>query len=554
MHERGDAKFGQPQAATPRRNSRARPTLRRPLALKAGLPERAEDILTSILSIASEGVVVLDAGLRILVFSKGAEAIFGYAPHEVLGRALEVLIPEDRREVHRRHVASFKAAGPQSRHMRGHEIWGRTKAGVTVPLEVGISRLATPDGLLFTAIIHDVSDRRRAEAELARSAAAANAANTAKSNFLAAMSHEIRTPLNGILGMAQAMARDDLPETQRERLTVVQESGEALLQILNDVLDLSKVEAGRLELEQQEFDLEELVAGAMRVYAPLAAQKGIEFTADVHRSAVGCYRGDPLRLRQILSNLLSNAVKFTAQGEVRVGVRRASGRVRLQVRDTGIGIPAERQATLFRKFEQGDASTTRRFGGTGLGLAISRELARLMGGDIGVDSAPGAGATFWAQLPLRRAPRPARRAGAPTRPGANSMAGLRILVAEDNPTNQLVVRTLLDQLGLAITMVSDGLAAVEAAAQDEFDLILMDVQMPRMDGPTATSAIRANEQASGRGRIPILALTANAMTHQVEEYRAAGMDGLVTKPIVVADLLSAIAESISPTIPGTASA
>jgi signal transduction histidine kinase/CheY-like chemotaxis protein len=393
-------------------------------------------------------------------------------------------------------------------------------------------------------------EKERAEAASAAMSVAkeeAEAASQAKSAFLATMSHEIRTPLNGVLGIAQAMARDpELPDSQRRRIAVVRESGEALLAILNDVLDLSKVEAGKLELEAIDFDLDAVVRGACQAFSAVAAEKGLSFRLEFYPGAAGRYRGDPSRLRQILYNLLSNAVKFTEAGEIGVIARRSDGVLSLEIADTGVGIAPAQLERLFGKFEQADASTTRRHGGTGLGLSISRELARLMGGDISAESAPGEGARFTVRLPLPRAGE-----GAPAKASADQAgaaldgARLRILAAEDNAVNQLVLKTLLGQIGAEPVIVAHGGEALEAWEAGGFDLILMDVQMPQMDGPAATRAIRAREAATGRARTPIVALTANAMPHQVKEYLAAGMDGHVAKPIDAAELygvLAAVAE------------
>ena len=375
---------------------------------------------------------------------------------------------------------------------------------------------------------------------------AAEAANTAKSEFLAVMSHEIRTPLNGVLGMAQVMASDPLSKLQRERLEVISRSGATLLAILNDMLDLSKIEAGKLELEDGAFDVEDLALGALGAFTAVAQSKGVSFSLAITPAACGLYRGDSVRVRQILYNLVSNAVKFTEAGEVRVSIDRTDAGVQLAVRDTGVGIAADRIDQLFQKFVQAEASTTRRFGGTGLGLSICAQLCKAMGGEITVDSFLGEGSTFTARLPLERlgdaAEGPHAPPAAPAAPSVEGLSGLRVLAAEDNPTNQLVLKTILAQLGVWPVIVGDGEAAVEAWARDEWDLILMDVQMPVMDGPTAARAIRDGEARTGRAPTPIIALTANVMTHQVETYRAAGMTGFVAKPINIAELFLAISE------------
>ncbi|ACG79649.1 sensor histidine kinase/response regulator [Phenylobacterium zucineum HLK1] len=523
------------------RGRRMGAALRRALAARAGLNDNLEDVLNGILNISSEGIVVLDARLRILVFSPGAEAAFGWSADEMVGQSIERLIPPALRASHRKHVEAFAAGEAQSRRMSDRsDIFGLRRNGEVFPLEVGLSKLMTSKGQIYTALLRDVSDRREAEQALALAAAEAQAANQAKSAFLAAMSHEIRTPLNGVLGMAQAMAMEDLPPHQRERLEVIRQSGESLLAILNDLLDLSKIEAGKLELEDAEFDIQELARGAHATFVAVAEARGLAFEVAVAPAARGVYRGDPLRVRQILHNLISNALKFTEAGSVRVTVGRSGGALSLVVQDTGIGIPPEKAARLFQKFEQADASTTRRFGGTGLGLAICRDLAQMMGGSIGVESAPGEGATFTVLLPLKRIARaPAPPTAAPPPPTPRETA-LKVLVAEDNAVNQVVLKTLLEQLGVAATVAPDGRAAVAAWEREPWDVILMDVQMPEMDGPTATGVIRRREAAEGRPRTPIVGLTANAMQHQIAEYRNAGMDDVVAKPVQVDRLVEAL--------------
>lgn len=527
--------------------SHARSALQRTLAVQAGLPETLEDILSSILNISPEGIIVADQDQRILLFSKGAEAIFGYSAPEILGQPIDLLIPADRREAHRQRVQGFAAGAVLSRRMGSRQdITGLTKDGRLTPIEVGLSKVTTRTGMIYTAIIRDISERVATEAALNQAVSDATAANAAKSAFLAAMSHEVRTPLNGVLGMAQAMARDTLSPKQAERLEIIRRSGESLLGTLNDMLDLSKIEAGKLQIEMLEFDLDELIDGACDTFSALAAQKGLTFEARIAPEAQGAYVGDPLRLRQVLNNLISNAVKFTERGRVEVAVDREDGLLIIAVRDTGMGIPPDLRDRLFSKFEQGDLAITRRHGGTGLGLAICQDLVRLMDGDIAACNGPvGAGATFTVRLPLEHIgevpPLPRLDEDAATAPQTTPV---RLLVAEDNRANQLVIDTLLRQAGIVPVIVPDGRAAVAAWEQGPWDLILMDVQMPEMDGPTATSIIRRRELDSGQSRTPILALTANAMDHQLMEYRHAGMDGLVAKPIEIGKLFSAIADAM----------
>jgi signal transduction histidine kinase/AmiR/NasT family two-component response regulator len=388
---------------------------------------------------------------------------------------------------------------------------------------------------------------RGMEAELVSSRVAkeaAEAANHMKSQFLANMSHEIRTPLNGVLGMVQVMEMEPLSPLQRERLGTIRDSGAALLQILNDVLDISKIEAGKLELSRGVFDLEGLVKRTVAIFADSAAAKGLDIEGTASERSCGAWIGDAERLRQVLGNLVSNAVKFTDRGAVSLRAERTAQGLAFIIRDSGIGMAPEAVPLLFNKFSQVDDSNERRFGGTGLGLAICRELIELMGGTIEVESVPGEGSTFRVELPAERATGTAVASprSAPATVSAEDLAerSVRILAAEDNLTNQRVLQALLAPLGVDLVIVGDGRAAVEAWRREDFDLILMDIQMPGMGGVAASLAIRAEEAQAGRGPIPIVALSANAMSHQVSEYLAAGMTGYVAKPIDISALHDAI--------------
>lgn len=392
----------------------------------------------------------------------------------------------------------------------------------------------------FVALMNDVTAQRELIEQQAEAQAFAERVSRAKSEFLANTSHEIRTPLNALLGMVQVMERNDLDPAQRRRLGLVAESGQSLLSVLNSVLDLAKIEAGKFELDEHAFDLAQTVQLVVDGFQPLAVQKELALTVEIDPAAAGAWRGDSDRLRQVLSNLVSNAIKFTPQGHVAVRVACADGGLRFVVEDSGVGISPEKHDLIFAAFEQADASTTREFGGAGLGLAICSEIVRAMGGRLTVRSELNAGAEFAFLLPLQQiqsaaAPPP------PPRACAEAQLPLRILVAEDNATNQLVLSALLEPFGVVLTMADDGLAAVEAFATGGFDGVLMDMQMPRMNGIEAAAEIRRIERERGLGRIPILALTANVMNHQVQEYLAAGMDGFIAKPIQLPELLAALA-------------
>lgn len=389
---------------------------------------------------------------------------------------------------------------------------------------------------------------------LVSAALAAEAADTAKSEFLANMSHEIRTPLNAVLGMTQVMEGGELDPVQRERLRVIRDSGQGLLRLLNDVLDLSKIQAGKLEISPAPFDLGELVTGTVRAFEVQAAAKDLSLDLTVADAARGEWLGDGLRLRQILTNLIANAVKFTAEGGVRVRVDRYAEGLVLAVADTGPGIPPDAVEHLFERFAQADATTTRRFGGTGLGLAICREICDLMGGRLEVESQPGAGATFRVWLPLRCiGPAAAAPEAVEISPADIEARALRVLVAEDNPTNQLVITAMLTPLGAEVTMVADGRALVEAWRLERPDLVLADIQMPELSGDEAAREIRRTEAIRGWPRTPIIALTANVMAHQLAAYAEAGMDGHVAKPIEIEKLYAAL-QAVLPDEPETVAA
>jgi signal transduction histidine kinase/CheY-like chemotaxis protein len=381
-----------------------------------------------------------------------------------------------------------------------------------------------------------------AVSEAKRSRLRAEAAELAKSNFLSIMSHELRTPLNGVLGMAQIMDGDELTARQRDRLGVVRQSGEALLVLVNDLLDIARIEDRTLELEDGIVDLHELANQTESIFVPLAEAKNLTFRVRVLESAGTVRSGDPQRVRQVLHNLVGNAIKFCESGRVRVVISGSADELVVDVTDTGPGIAPERLATIFERFAHTDGSASRRHGGSGLGLALTRGLALLMGGDLTVRSQLGEGSVFSARLglPLAAAPAPKAAAPAPDEP-AEGQLRIRILAAEDNHTNQLVLKTLLEQLGISIHVVENGQEAVAAWREGTFDLVLMDIQMPLMDGLTATRTIRGIEAEEGRPRTPIIAVTANATAAQAADYVEAGMDGLVPKPIHFSQLLAAIA-------------
>jgi len=389
--------------------------------------------------------------------------------------------------------------------------------------------------LKAVGLVQDFDARKRQEIALRDAQHAAEAAGEAKAAFLANMSHEIRTPMNGVMGVLHLLKSETLSDEGRGMLGDALSCGQMLSELLNDVIDFSKIEAGRLELASEPVDPSALLEGVVRLLKPQADTKHLTLAVEIDKS-LGWVRSDPVRLRQALFNLVGNAVKFTETGSVTVRCSAPRpGRLRFEVEDTGVGIAEDAQARIFQRFDQGDASTTRKFGGSGLGLTITRKLAEMMSGEVGLISQVGAGSTFW--LEVAAEPAAAQTAAADNLEPV--LDGLRILVVEDNPTNRMIATKLLQAMGAEVATAEDGYVGVDTAAKGDFDLILMDVQMPGIDGLEAARRIRALGGAASR--TPIVALTANVLSHQRRAYLDAGMDGVVGKPISPAILIAEIA-------------
>jgi PAS domain S-box-containing protein len=485
--------------------------------------------------------------------------LFGRSSGEVVGCDIRSMIPamSDCIDANAATVSRDSAAGGLS--LVGTEGIGLRPDGTHFPVELSVSNVNLGHSRTFTAIVRDIGDRRRAEEALGL-AAAAQAANRAKSQFLANMSHEIRTPMSGVLGMAEMLLDTSLTPPQRRFAESVHRSGEALLKIIDGILDFSKIEAGKVDLEYVEFRLHDVIEEVTQLLREGANKKGLEFVCRVSGDVPETLRGAPSRLRQVLINLVGNAIKFTDKGSVALKVTLAPGSdpaasgssahaapdvvarmlLRFSVEDTGIGIAPAVQHRLFRAFEQADSSTTRSYGGTGLGLAISRELVEKMGGRIGVHSAPGQGSEFWFTLQLDR-PLPrslADAAGAEDADQAHRLHGVRVLLAEDNPINQDVALTMLQSLGCHVHVVDTGVKALAALSAAEFDIVLMDRQMPEMDGFDATAEIRARRllrpgqppAPAEPVRLPVVGLTASALKGDREICIDAGMDDYLAKP------------------------
>jgi PAS domain S-box-containing protein len=479
---------------------------------------------------------------RITAWNPAAERIFGFSREQVIGKnAFDVFVPPGVRaqvdafwrrqmqEPNATYVAPLKSVTPDGR---------------TIVCEWYNTPLLGDHGEIrqIVSLAIDITERTRAENALKAARDAAAAANRAKSQFLANMSHEIRTPLNGILGMTQLLADSRLDAEQQFRLDVVRRSGDHLLGLINDILDFSKIEAGRLAIECAPFDLRRAISDVADLLAAVAHDKRVAFEVSVDAGVPRWVEGDSSRVKQVLNNLLGNAIKFTDRGYVRLSVRRSdeAGKalLRFEVEDTGIGIPAENVERIFDAFRQADSSSVRRHGGTGLGLTISRELARAMGGDIGHSSEPGRGSTFWftADLPETAIPDVSgERVGAQPASSDIRLSG-RVLLAEDNAVNALVAKAYLEQFGLSVDCADNGVQALDRVTADDYDLVLMDCQMPEMDGFEATRRIRAHEKAFGLRPVSVVALTANAIRGDRERCLEAGMDDYLPKPFRSAEL------------------
>jgi PAS domain S-box-containing protein len=507
--------------------------------------------LTTFFDVSLDMLCIRDLEGRFVKLSRAWEGALGYPIETLEGAPLLPLIhPDDVAET-REHMARASGAG---------EVFGfinryRHRDGHYRQLEWRARR----SGDLVFAVARDVTERLREEAEMEAAKVAAEAANRAKSDFLANMSHEIRTPLNGVIGVVAALGQTELTAAQREMVELIQSSGATLERLVSDILDVSKIEAGHLTIEERAFDLDAELGGLLDITRMRAEEKGLAFRVEHGEGARGLFRGDGIRIRQVLGNLLSNALKFTAQGQIVARIEVVdpatadeASWLRLEVADTGVGFDPDFAAVLFQRFSQADTTITRRFGGTGLGLSISKTLVEMMGGQIVAESEPGRGSLFRVTIPLTRtsslAGLDAPAAGAAIAPGAlldGGRGALRVLLAEDHPINQKVVQLILGPYGAEVTVVENGVLAVEAFKASSFDLVLMDMQMPVMDGLAATRAIRVHERDFGGGaRTPIVMLSANAMAHHRHDALAAGADLHVAKPVTAVALLTGIGQAL----------
>jgi PAS domain S-box-containing protein len=507
-------------------------------ALKASKEElRANDALRSVMFERNpQPIYVYERGtLAIVGVNNAGVAIYGYSREELESMKIcDLVAPESLDNFFASLETPPGAAqnGFRPAQSRRH----RYKDGNVVDVEVTSNEVMLNGRACIIASVQDVTERTRAAADLVRARDEAVEASNMKSAFLANVSHEIRTPMNGVLGMTELLLDTRLDEEQRQLAAQVASSGELMIDLINDILDISKIEAGQLELEVIEFAPREAIESACGAAERQALAKGLEFSVEVAAELPKQARGDGRRLRQILLNLVSNAVKFTSEGKITVAARTLDGPehgVRIEVTDSGIGIEPAMLDEMFMPFTQADVSTTRNYGGTGLGLAIARELTELMGGTIGADSAVGSGSTFWIELPLAlpdlggidgAQPEPA--GGTATKTWSSAPM---VLVAEDGRVNQIVAVRTLERCGCRTEVVANGQEALDALAKQHYDAVLMDCQMPGMDGYEATTELRRRE--AGGPRTPVVAMTADAMKGTAERCLAAGMDAYLSKPI-----------------------
>ena len=548
--------MSRPSALSAFRRALARIGIGAPTAKSSALSQDdAVRNLTTFFEVSLDMLCVRDMDRKFVKVNQAWETALGYSVEELEGASmLDLIHPDD--------VADSQ--GHMERLQVEEEVWGfinryRHKDGGHRHLEWRARRV----GDLVFGVARDVTERLAIEAEMAAARHAAEAANRAKSDFLANMSHEIRTPLNGVIGIVAALSQTDLTAAQREMVDLIESSGVTLERLVSDVLDVSKIEAGRLEIEMAAFDLRAELDGVLDVFRVKAEEKALGFPVEHGDGARGEFLGDGVRIKQVLANLLSNAIKFTSHGQVRVRLDVTEPvqpglpcMLVLEVEDSGVGFDAAFADQLFQRFSQEDATITRRFGGTGLGLSITRALVEMMGGEISAQSKPGQGSRFRVELPLARtcslADYDAGQAEARTRvaaprpdPMAGPLANLRLLLAEDHPVNRRVVQLILAPFGMVLTTVENGAQAVDAFRAEAFDLVLMDMQMPVMDGLAATRAIRRHEKASpGRPRTPIVMLSANAMRQHRVEAEAAGADLHLSKPVTAKALVNGLLQAL----------
>jgi PAS domain S-box-containing protein len=507
----------------------------------------SESKLHSIFKSVPEAIVVADAQGQIVQCNDATAAIFDYPMPALMGQPVSLLMADAGQGLHDQDVNRPLCVGEKSLLNKPRVLQGRKRDGSLFPVRLTVSETRQDNGYFFIGVMQDFTAIQNAQNLLVEAKDKAEQANRMRGEFLANMSHEIRTPMNGIVGMTELALDTPSPELQKEYLTLARDSANHLLQIINEILDFSKIEAKALELELLEVNPTQLVTQTARSLQPLAHAKGVDLHLHMSPDVPELLWMDPVRMRQVLNNLMGNAIKFTDQGAVTVqtemlpAVDAQPPLWRIGIIDTGIGFDPERTEALFSPFTQADGSVTRSFGGTGLGLAITRSLVQLMGGYITAEGRPGKGASFVVTLPAQQVVRPHVLPAAETTPETPALAAsgdacaqnaqtLSVLLVEDHDINRKLAEIMLERMGYRCAMASDGRQALDRLAQESFDVVLMDVMMPVMDGLTALRQLRAQEAGTGL-RTPVLMVTAHAMTGDRERFMAAGADGYVSKPM-----------------------
>jgi PAS domain S-box-containing protein len=516
--------------------------------------KRDQEALLAAVESAPSGLLMLNSTGVMQSANRAVETLFGYRRAELIGQTVEMLLPYRLRAGHLGHRDDFNN-NKESNAMAGRDLVGLRKDGNEIPLQLYLNRIATNSGELILCTIIDIAERVRYQQQLELAKQAAEAANQAKSDFLARMSHEIRTPMNLILGMNTLLLESQLTETQRQHLEISCRNGRRLLRLINGILDLSKVEAGMLKLQSFPFDLNEVINECSATMSSAIESKGLQFDIAIDGDVWLYWIGDAERVHQVLLNLVGNSMKFTARGKI--GVRVLSENfgqgergLRFEVTDTGCGVPPDKAELIFGSFQQAEESMNRPYEGTGLGLSIARTLVEMMGGKIWLENTgePGSKFVFTAFFPIARKEevRPKAGDGLSADTARSLTPGTRLLLVEDNPENMVLLRAYLDNLSLSLHFAPNGVEAVKKRQAANYDLIFMDIQMPIMDGYTATRVIRTWENASGLPRTPIVALTAHALSGAFQESIEAGCDGHLTKPVERTELIAAIVKFAKP--------
>src|SRR5579859_4695440 len=501
----------------------------------------SESRMSALTATAVDGIISISAEGSVLHVNATAEKLFGWTAAEMIGNNVNMLMPEPYRSEHDGYLDHYLRTGEERIIGSAREVMARRKDGSTFPIRLAVGHARLPEGNMFVGYVTDITERRLLEQDLRDAKNRAEQAAAARTAFLANMSHEIRTPMNSILGFSEVLLNSKPNPEQAHALGIMRNSARSLLRLLNEILDSAKLDRGAMELFYLPFDLRALAEEVIAAQTTTADKKGLRLALDYEEDLPRRFLGDELRIRQVLSNLLGNAVKFTETGSVQVKVAAESGKIHITLSDTGIGIAPDRLERIFDPFTQADASLARRYGGTGLGTTISKQIVELMKGRIWVESELGKGSHFHVLLPLMPTNLAISEGGEPGVSGlAPSLPALRILYADDVPQNLELVKMMLEPLGHRLTLVESGEAAVAKAAEERFDLILLDVRIPGISGLEAAMRIRGEERRTGTAAVPIVALSASVLEEDRQQAFDSGMDGFAAKPIERAVLLREI--------------